>query len=104
MDESGSVALIVMALAAYLLPWFVASARKHNNSSAIALFTLLLGWTGIGWVAALIWASTDNVRKTVARTREAPPGREAMKRCPFCAEEVLAAAKKCKHCGSEITA
>src|SRR5262245_10031352 len=27
---------------------------------------------------------------------------EAMKRCPFCAEEILAAAVKCKHCGSTL--
>ncbi len=29
---------------------------------------------------------------------------EATKRCPFCAEEILSAAIKCKHCGSELTA
>jgi hypothetical protein len=28
---------------------------------------------------------------------------EATKRCPYCAEEVLAAAIKCKHCGSVLT-
>lgn len=27
---------------------------------------------------------------------------EATKRCPFCAEEILSAAIKCKHCGSSI--
>ena|SRR5215469_5415633 len=27
---------------------------------------------------------------------------EATKRCPFCAEEILEAAKKCKHCGSDL--
>lgn len=27
---------------------------------------------------------------------------EATKRCPFCAEEILSAAVKCKHCGSSL--
>lgn len=27
---------------------------------------------------------------------------EATKRCSFCAEEILEAAKKCKHCGSDL--
>lgn len=27
---------------------------------------------------------------------------ENLKRCPFCGEEILAVAKKCKHCGSDL--
>ena len=27
---------------------------------------------------------------------------EETKRCPFCAEEILVLAKKCKHCGSDL--
>jgi hypothetical protein len=36
---------------------------------------------------------------------ESPNARAAVtKRCPFCAEEILAAALKCKHCGSVLEA
>lgn len=28
---------------------------------------------------------------------------EPTKRCPFCAEEILVAAVKCKHCGTDLT-
>ncbi len=46
----------------YFLPVFVAASRKHNNTAAIGVLNLLLGWTVVGWVAALIWSATDNVR------------------------------------------
>lgn len=32
------------------------------------------------------------------------PPRAATKKCPFCAEEILAEAVKCKHCQSSLTA
>ncbi len=40
-----------------------------------------------------------------ANTQSAPYPNvtDATMRCPFCAEEILAAAKKCKHCGSLLT-
>jgi hypothetical protein len=40
----------------YMLPWAVAATRGKSNSVAIALLNLLLGWTFIGWVAALVMA------------------------------------------------
>lgn len=46
----------------YMLPWFVALGRHHKNSPAIAALNLLLGWSIIGWIIALVWAYTDNVR------------------------------------------
>lgn len=42
----------------YCLPGWIAVSRKHHNSIAIALLNLLLGWTIIGWIAALIWSVT----------------------------------------------
>jgi hypothetical protein len=40
----------------YFLPFIVAIARKHLDSTAIFVLNLFLGWTFIGWVIALIWA------------------------------------------------
>ncbi len=40
----------------YLLPWAVAATRGKSNSWAVGLVNLLLGWTFIGWVAALVMA------------------------------------------------
>ncbi|MGA7859256.1 MAG: superinfection immunity protein [Terracidiphilus sp.] len=43
-------------LALYLLPTIVASARHLYCRTGIVLLNVFLGWTFIGWVAALIWA------------------------------------------------
>ena len=50
--------IVLSLLAAYFLPWIVAIARNHHQRSAIALLNLLLGWTGLGWIAAIIWLAT----------------------------------------------
>jgi len=51
--------LLLGALALFFLPAFVAGTRKHHNTNAIFALNLLLGWTVLGWVAALIWALTQ---------------------------------------------
>jgi len=48
--------LIVLGL--YFLPTSVASLRRHPNAMAIFLLNLLLGWTMLGWVIALVWSAT----------------------------------------------
>jgi hypothetical protein len=42
----------------YFLPAFIAGMRGHQNAAAIFVLNLLLGWTFLGWVAALVWAFT----------------------------------------------
>ena len=43
----------------YMFPAYFANSRGHRNSDSIATFNLFLGWTFIGWIAALIWAQND---------------------------------------------
>ncbi|HEX4308551.1 MAG TPA: superinfection immunity protein [Acidobacteriaceae bacterium] len=40
----------------YFLPSLVAVARRTHNSTGIFLLNLFLGWTGIGWLLALVLA------------------------------------------------
>jgi len=46
--------------AIYFFPWIVAGIRHHRNEGAIAVLNIFLGWTGVGWVAALVWACTTD--------------------------------------------
>ena len=46
------------AMLAYLVPAVIATARHHHNAGAIFALNLLLGWTLLGWVGALVWACT----------------------------------------------
>lgn len=52
--------IILLLIAAYVLPWIVAKLRHKKNSDAILMLDLLLGWTLIGWVVALVWAFTKD--------------------------------------------
>ncbi len=40
----------------YLLPWAVAASRGARNSAQVFWLNLLLGWTVVGWVVALVMA------------------------------------------------
>jgi len=50
---------IVLGIIAYLIPSFVASIRRHDYRISIYILNLFLGFTFVGWVVALVWASTD---------------------------------------------
>ena len=43
------------------LPFIVALARSKRDVLGIFLLNFLLGWTVIGWVVALIWATRQDV-------------------------------------------
>ena len=47
---------VLGALMLYLIPAIEADARNRDDALAITLVNVLLGWTVIGWIAALAWA------------------------------------------------
>jgi putative effector of murein hydrolase LrgA (UPF0299 family) len=50
--------LLILALLLYFVPSVVGFARDHHNKWAIFALNLLLGWTFLGWIGALVWSLT----------------------------------------------
>src|SRR5579864_2122232 len=46
----------VGALALYLTPSIIADVRGRKDTLAVTIANVLLGWTIVGWFAALAWA------------------------------------------------
>jgi hypothetical protein len=46
----------LLGLALYLLPTIIVIARRKKKILGPVLVNVLLGWTFIGWIVALIWA------------------------------------------------
>ena len=59
MDAITVLVIFAMVLGVYFLPTVVAMMRNHHNAGAILVLNLLLGWTLLGWVAALVWSLTN---------------------------------------------
>ena len=68
MDNSGDgVTVLLVLLAFYFVPSILAFARGHHQRFAVLMLNILLGWTFLFWVFALVWACT------AGRERPAPP-------------------------------
>jgi hypothetical protein len=51
--------LIVVLILVYIhfLPTIIALKKNHNNKVPIILINIFLGWSLVGWVVALVWAT-----------------------------------------------
>ena len=48
----------------YFLPTIIAAARHAKNFVVILLVNIFAGWTGIGWVLAVVWSIVDSPTTT----------------------------------------
>ncbi len=88
--NGGGVFLVLLGIFLYFIPAIVGAGKK--NAASIFLLNLFLGWTLIGWVVALVWASTKEDSLKMG----------SLKKCPKCAEEVKAEAVVCRFCNYEF--
>jgi hypothetical protein len=73
-DLMGPVDLVLFVLGAlvYLLPTGLALYRDCRSVAWIALVNVFLGWTVLGWFAAMGWAAAGKVR-VAAHPASTPP-------------------------------
>jgi hypothetical protein len=69
----GGFVLLALLAGGYFLPTIIATLRNHRNAGAIVAVNVLLGWTFIGWVVALVWSMTNPPEPVVVNTQAPPP-------------------------------
>ena len=57
-DYFWEAVVVLGALVVYFAPSIIATHRFHHQYRAVCVLNLLLGWTVLGWIAALIWSFT----------------------------------------------
>ena len=89
----GGLALILLL---YFLPLVIANGRQHRSAGGIGTLNLLLGWTVIGWIIALIWeCSYAGLRQEAAAPRAGGGF------CATCGHAIPAGAAFCPGCGAQ---
>ncbi|MFS7512166.1 superinfection immunity protein [Klebsiella pneumoniae] len=97
------IIVLIFAMIIYVLPGVIASSREHKNSTAIWVLNIVLGWSFLGWIAALVWSFTNpgvvKLEPQVFGVESAGPGSVGdTKKCPYCAETI----KKKQYCADFV--
>lgn len=61
-NEIQAIFIMLVFCVFYIIPSLIAHSRKAKRLPGIIVLNLLLGWTLLGWVGALIWAVSDNTK------------------------------------------
>jgi hypothetical protein len=100
MDNSSASAIGVVAVGVllYFIPTIIG--WKKRNAVAIIAVNILLGWTVIGWLAALVWATHETKLNMPVNQRPLPLPPPGGLLCSSCAAYSAFGSKFCSHCGA----
>jgi Superinfection immunity protein/zinc-ribbon domain len=93
----------LFGLALYFLPSILG--RNKRNFGAIFVLNLLLGWTLIGWVVALVWAVSSDAQAPqyyAPQPYAAPPQPSMPPGCPSCRSPIQPGQHFCPSCGARL--
>ena len=57
------ISWLFIALVVYFIPLIIANIRRHNSIIAIGILNTVLGWTFLGWLAALLWSLNSDIKE-----------------------------------------
>lgn len=95
------LALIGVGLLIYFIPAIVA--RGKTQANPVFVLNFFLGWTLVGWVAALVWAVSNQAPQPVI-IQYAAPIPHSGSFCSKCGAPSAGAGRFCGACGSAMTA
>lgn len=64
--QASTAWIVAICTLGYMLPWALAATRGKSNSGAIFWINLLLGWSVLGWIVALVMAAGSH--QAIGRT------------------------------------
>lgn len=59
MESLAAIFVLLFVLAVYLIPTIIAFTRGHASKWGIGVLNIVLGWSLIFWVVALIWSLSN---------------------------------------------
>lgn len=59
MESLAAILVFLFILAVYLIPTIIAFVRGHASKWGIGMLNIVLGWSLVFWVVALIWSLSN---------------------------------------------
>lgn len=100
METVGALLAVIILSAFYVLPTIIG--WKKRNAVAICALNLLLGWTFVGWVVALVWALTVDPSNSIRGKVPKSAAPQQAWGCAACKGPVQRTDKVCPGCGAQI--
>lgn len=103
MDDVSPAFVGLAAAAAYYIPSIVAFRRGIRYLGVLMTVNTAAGWTGLGWLAVLLWAAVAPAQRRICPACFAG-NRVYAVLCDACGCNLAAQPRSCPQCGAQVPA